>query len=238
MLLALSATSEARCPAIGGNIQSGDAQFLTPDLSGRLAYLKDGANSKTYYVLDDCNEIYVDGPTTLNFVINNVFTPKEADGKASFVAVQVAKLQAGKQKDLEVTLERSDGWQRNRVTQFGFGPVSLKNLTPSAFFAIHTAAPFDDTVLKYKDWWWHATPVDGSASSSDRPDKWVWMDDVFSDKSDRVLLSNRLYRFAFASGNNSGVPFYVKINKTEIVYIRYFAPSWADEPQTYILEIR
>ena len=240
LLMPWASTAGAECSAIGSNIQIGDERFFTPKFSGRLAYLRDGPDSKIYYVLDECNEIYVDGPrTTLNFTINNVFVPKEADGTASYAAVQVAKIQAIKQGDVSVTLERTDGWTRDGEKQPGFGPVGVKKITPDRFFDIHRADKFDDSALKYKSWWWHATPLGGTAASSDDPTKWIWNASVFGDQSDRLLLSNRLYRFSYADkGANSGIPFYVQVNRTEAVYIRYFAPIWADEPQTYVIKIR
>ena len=239
-LLPWVSSARAECAAIGSNIQNGDDRFFTPALSGRLAYLKDGPDSKTYYVLDDCNEIYIDGPrATLNFTINNVFVPKGADGNASYAAVQGAKVQAVTQGDVSVTLERTDGWVRGGEKQLGFGPVAIKKMTPDRFFEIHRGDKFDDSMLRFKTWWWHATPVDGTSSSFDNPEKWNWNATVFGDQSDRVLLSNRLYRFSFAAkGANGGIPFYVQVNRTETVYIRYFAPIWADDPQTYAIRIR
>jgi len=236
--LSLFSAAEARCPALGGNIQNGDDQFFTSNLSGRLAYLRGGPDSKTYDVLDDCNEIRVNGPTRLNFIINNVFVPKGADGKASFAAVQVAKLQIIKQSDLNVTLERTDGWIRDGVEQLGFGPISIKNMNARRFFDTHLADKFDDGLLKYKNWWWHAAPLGGTSSSSDAPDKWNWNAAFFADQSDRIVLSNRLYSFSFNDTRNTGIPFYVKVDRTDLVYIRYFAPVWAEEPQLYVIEIR
>ena len=54
--LLLLSGAEAKCPAMGDHIQNGDNQFFTSNLSGRLAYLCDGPNGKTYDVLDACNE--------------------------------------------------------------------------------------------------------------------------------------------------------------------------------------
>ncbi len=242
VLISLFSASDVRadCAAIGSNVQNGEDRFFRQNLSGRLAYLKDGPESKIYYVLDDCNEIYIDGSkTTLNFVINNVFAPKGADGKASYAAVQVAKLQGVKQDDVSVTLERNDGWIRDGEKQLGFGPVPIKKMTPNRFFDDHRTENFEDSLLRYKTWWWHATPVDGTSSSLDNPEKWIWDATVFGEQSDRIRLSNRLYRFSFAEkGANSGIPFYVQVNRTETVLIRYFAPIWADEPQTYVIKIR
>jgi hypothetical protein len=240
LLMPWVSSAGADCSAIGSNIQSGDDRFFTSSLSGRLAYLKDGPDSKVYYVLDDCNQIFIDGPrATLNFTINNVFVPKGADGNASYAAIQVAKVQAVRQGDVSVTLERTDGWIRDGEKQLGFGPVAMRRMAPDRFFEIHRADKFDDSMLKYKNWWWHATPVDGTSSSFDNPDKWNWNAAVFGSQSDRILLSNRLYRFSFAAkGANSGIPFNVQVNRTETVYIRYFAPIWADEPQMYTINIK
>jgi hypothetical protein len=233
----------AECPVVG-RILNGD-QFFTKEYSGKVAWLKFGENSSSYYLLDDCNTIYATASNILYFTINTMFSPRSGDGSASFVSVQVAKLQK-LQQTAEPTIERNDKWCReldsskackDTVTQDGYNPQAVKGMTAQKFFDIHLAVPFDDTTLKYNELWWHATPVGGVMSSSERPERYSWNHDIFKKYPDRTLLSNRLYGFAFSSRDYSEAPFFVRIRGTEEVRIKVMSPLWPADPAEHTIRI-
>jgi hypothetical protein len=176
-----------------------------------------------------------------------MFQPKAGDGSASFIAVQVAKLQEQEQALLDATVERNDKWCReigpsnvckDAIPQDGFSQHGFRGITAKKFFELHAASPFDDTALAYKGLWWHATPIGGVSSSSENPDRYSWNLDMFTQFPDRALLSNRLYGFKFTSRDYSEVGFNVKIYGTEEVALRIMSPLWSDGPAQYVLKIR
>jgi len=225
------------CGPVGADVIKGDS-FLVNDRSGQLAWLKDGENSANHYILSGCNILYVRKAQTLYFKLNNAFRARGADGKASFVAVQIARVQETDQAVLDITIERNDDWARNNIPQDGFGPVAVKDTSPQNFMQLHSKLPFKDDSLRFKTFWWHATPNGGAFSSSDNPAWWVWDLPLLNAIPKRTLLSNRLYKFDFNPDGNTGIPFFVRTNGTEQMIIRIFSPIWPDTIWTFTLKLK
>jgi hypothetical protein len=237
MLLAnVQAGGDEFCGPISEKRQ-GNRQFFVGELAGKVAWLKDGESSSTFHLLDDCNTLYIKKAERLYFVINNVFEPRDGDGKASFVAVQVARLQSTEQK-AGVVVERNDDWIRDNIVQPGFAGHEIKVMPPNQFFELHKKSPFNDQTLRFGQWWWHATPAGGSFSSSYDPEKWSWDEELFRANSNRVLLSNRLYGFKFNADGNSGVPFDIRVKGTQQVNIRVFSPLWPETVGVHVIKLR
>jgi hypothetical protein len=231
----------ADCPVPNRNLYP--QEYLTDNYRGRLAWLPFGPNSDRYYVLDGCNTLYIGQKQTLYFTVNAIFSPNGGDGTASYVAVQVAKLQKGEQQYVDVAIERNDKWCRDvtssgscqdNIRQDGFRMKTITGLTPRGFFDLHTQVPFNDQALKFRDLWWHGTPVGGTSSSRDQPPRFNWPLDIISLNPKRVQLSNRLYGFAFGA---TDVPFEVGIRGTESTVIRVMSPAWPDDTAEYTLNL-
>jgi hypothetical protein len=203
--------------------------FLTELYTARLAWLSDGKRTNRHYPLDDCHTIALNKSVTILFFnINNYTESYEADDAFSFVGVQVIRIQEGPQKALDILIERNDEWTRDGTGQGGFTPKPVENLKPQEFYALSAQEPFDDARLKYKDIWWHATPNGASVSSIEDPKLWISPLDLSGVEENRILVSNRLYRYQRNSGGNKGVEFAIGVAGTERLYIRYFSPGWPD----------
>ncbi|WP_152535748.1 hypothetical protein [Bradyrhizobium sp. Ai1a-2] len=222
-------------------------EFFTNEYSGRVAWLREGEGSATYYLLNDCTKLHVDRAEILYFVVNAVFKPQPGDGTASFVALQVARLQTQRQAALEATIERKGTWCRkpnqqnacdDPVEQKGFNQTAMPNITAKKFFDLHTTSPFDDSAIATRGLYWHNTPIGGVVPSNARPETYSWALDTFAEYPDRTLLSNRLYRFEFAPNGDNEVPFDIRIRGTQAVSFRIKSPIWGEETYQYDLQIR
>lgn len=242
LLMTSSVALGADCTVPNKSLHFGE--FFKSEFSGRVAWLRNGPDSQRYYPLETCNKLFIGDDDILYFTVNTIFSPQGGDGTASFVAVQVARLQSGDQKAVDATIERNDKWCRelsgtgkclDKVPQYGFSQSPVGGLGPRAFSDLHDRIPLDDRLLKHNDLWWHATPNGGTTSSSDQARRLSWSLDLFSQQPTRTLLSSRLYSFAFGSKTYSEVPFEVGVRGTQTAIIRVVSPLWPDDPAEYTL---
>jgi hypothetical protein len=241
-LIASPAALGADCPVPNRSLHF--EEFFKSEFSGRVAWLRNGPDSQRYYLLENCNKLLIGDNDTLYFTINTIFSPQAGDGTASFVAVQVARLQSVDQRVVDATIERNDKWCRelsatgqclDGVPQYGFSQSPVGGLAPKAFSDLHDRVPFDDAVLKHNDLWWHATPNGSRTSSRDQARRLSWSLGLFSQQPTRTLLSNRLYGFAFGSTTYSEVPFEIRVRGTQTATLRVQSPLWPDDPAEYTL---
>jgi hypothetical protein len=222
-----TAIAQDECGAVG--FQTDRQSFLSAEYTATIAWLLNGRGTSEHYLMNPCITVHIDDHVSrLYFNINNHTESYEADDAFSFVGVQVIRIQQGPQQDLDVLIERNDEWTRDGTGQGGFTPKPVENLKPQEFYALSAQEPFDDTLLKYRGIWWHATPNGASVSSMEDPKFWSSPIDLSGVEENRILVSNRLYRYQRNSGGNKGVEFAIGVAGTERVYIRYFSPGWPD----------
>jgi hypothetical protein len=234
MVLASSAAAQ-ECGAVGGPKNIGE--FLAQDYTGQVAWKADGENAARAHVLNRCTTIFLRRPPVIYLLVNNFYKALSGDGTASYVAVQVARLQQLSQRQREPTIQRNEGWSSGGNTAApGFNPQPIKGIDAKAFFALHRASPFDPSVLQYAGIPWHAVPAGGKVASSERPEIFAWANvEMFDRFPDRALLSSRLYAFKFNPAGNTGIPFDVGVTGTEEVRLRVFSPLWSQDESEYII---
>jgi hypothetical protein len=234
-ILLASAAGAEECGAVGApkNI----SEFLGASFAGQVAWKADGENATRAHVLNHCTTIYLKHPSVIYFVANNYYKALSGDGAASYVAIQVARLQKQTQSELEATIQRNDGWTSDGKTAApGFNSQAIDGVDAKAFFALHRASPFNPATLQYDGVPWHGVPANGKAASSRRPVQFAWDSvDLFERFPDRALLSNRLYAFKFNPAGNTGIPFDAGVLETEELRIRIFSPLWSQDNFEYVV---
>lgn len=234
MALACSAAAQ-ECGAVGApkSIQ----EFLGESYAGQVAWKADGQGATRAHVLNRCTTIFMRRPAVVYLLANNFYKALSGDGEASYVAIQVARLQRPPQRQLEATIQRNEGWNSDSRTAVpGFSSQAVRGVDAKAFFALHRALPFDPARFQYAGTPWHAVPAGGKAASSERPEVFAWTDvELFDRFPARALLSNRLYAFKFNPAGNTGIPFDVGVTATEELRIRVFSPLWSQDEFEYII---
>ena len=234
IVLASSAAAQ-ECGAVGAPKSIGE--FLGESYTGQVAWKADGESATRAHVLNRCTTIYLKHPSVVYLLANNFYKALSGDGGASYVAIQVARLQKLPQRQREATVQRNEGWTSDGKTAVpGFNSQAIKGVDAKAFFALHRALPFDPTKLQYAGIPWHAVPVSGKAASSERPEIFAWDNvELFDRFPGRALLSNRLYAFKFNPAGNTGILFDVGVTETEELRIRVFSPLWSQDELEYII---
>ena len=216
-------------------------EFFSSNYAGRVAWVRE-QDDENYYLLEECTKLPMRRRTRAYFVVNNTFVPRTGDGRASFVAIQIARTQARPQLEKDVLIDRNDPWCRVFppatvcAPHSGFSPQPIAGISPKQFFDLHEADPFDETKLAFGKLLWHATPIGGVAGSEAFRRRLIWRHSVFDQPPGKVLFSNRLYAFAFNEQGNTGVPFDIGVNGTEAISMRVSSPLWP-EASEYLIEV-